>query len=310
MRGLPWVAVLLSAALALAGCSDGGTSDEPDFEDVEVEVTEDTGAVLGVVVDTAIQPVAKATVTLSGDNRTAETDERGRFSFSKVSPGAHFLTVTKPGYTKGQSSVDVVAGLETPGLVKIQIERLFDQDPFSEQVKFQGFLACGYQTNVVARVTAPCVTDYTSIVVSGGAAPQLREVQGDTRDYLVEIGDGWQRLVFEMTWEPSAQGTATGMHMTVSQEERTAADWFASYGSANPMRFQVDVGVPGPEQQGQPEMIPPSGHPALLVFMNVDGMGDPFAMAVNQGFEVIQSNFYFGLPPEDWSFIAGDELPF
>jgi ABC-type uncharacterized transport system permease subunit len=47
------------------------------------------------------------------------------------------------------------------------------------------------------------------------------------------------------------------------------------------------------------------------VFSNVrTSDGQYAAVTVNQKFTIYQNNFYYGVPPEGWSFVNGDEPPF
>lgn len=302
------LSLLLACALALAGCADGG-DDRPAPQDLVVETSPGLGAVVGVVVDEAILPLADAQVVLESDPpREQATDAQGQFAFADVAPGTYFLRVAKAGYDAAQASVEVKADEPAPPVVKVQLARLFDQDPFVEQFKFDGFLTCSY---FAVLITAPCITDYTSIVVPGGAAPVLREVQGDTRDYELAIGAGWQQMVIEMAWEPSAAGTSQGLGVTVSHTQRLASHWFASDGGPNPFRLQIDVGAAHPTHQGDPSMIPAEGIPDLFAFVNVqEGEGELAAVALNQEFELFHHTFYYATAPPEWSFVAGDPLPF
>lgn len=302
-----WI-LLMAAAIVVAGCSDGGGKTQEAVVDIEIETAPGLGAVAGIVVDDAIVPVAGALVVLESDppmERT--TDERGAFVFADVRPGTYFLRASKPGHEPAQASVEVVADA-APAPAKLQLVRLFDQEPFAEQYKFDGLLTCSY---FAVLITAPCVTDYTSILVPGGAAPILREVQGDVRDYEMAIGNGWQQIVIEMAWEPSAAGTSEALGVTVSHKERLASHWFASGGGPSPYRMQIDVGAAHPSHQGDPAAIPPEGIPDLFAFVGVEpAEGDPAALALNQEFELFHHTFYFAPPPEGWSFVAGHPMPF
>ncbi len=64
---------------------------------------EQPGSISGVVVNSEEKPLLKATVTLgsAGGTQTAVTDEKGRFAFPNVKPGACFLRAEKRGYTAG-----------------------------------------------------------------------------------------------------------------------------------------------------------------------------------------------------------------
>jgi hypothetical protein len=252
---------------------------------------------------------------LSAGNRETKSDAQGRFTFSEVPPGVQLMRTSKAGYETVTSSTEVVAGVKNPSPIKVQIKRLFDQDPFSEAFKMQGFLACGYSA---VLITAPCITDYTSILSQcpGGCVPALRTIQGDRRDYTIEIGAGWQQIIWEMKWEASASGTSQYMGPTISYTNRTATHWFAQGTSTSPLRLQVDTGEVHPSNQQSttspydPNMIPPEGIENLLVFVNLRAGDQLAAIAVNQQFEIFQHNFYYGVPKEDWSFIAGDPVPF
>src|SRR5688572_21074791 len=109
----PSLSLLVASSVLLAGCTGGGDgpppADEPvDFSNLELEATETTGVIRGVVVDDAIRPLANATVTLVSDgDRTATTTDSGTFGFEQVPPGTHFLTVSRFRYLDQQQSVDV-----------------------------------------------------------------------------------------------------------------------------------------------------------------------------------------------------------
>ncbi len=302
-------AVVLS--VMLAGCSDSGgealDGAEEGFDDIDLKVSDTTGAVIGVVVDDAIRPLpgAKVKLLLADEAQQTETDDKGRFSFSSVPPGSYFIEVSRLAYKSAQITVEVKAGDDKPDLVKVLLERLFSQEPFTQLEKFTGFLVCGFS----AGVSSTCANDYTRIVpqCNGGCAPQAAGLAGDKREYVTGVGNGWKTLIFEMSWDASASGTSERMGVVVSFTERPGAShWYASAGSDYPLRLQIDEGVPHPSGAGgDPTMILEEGQDNLFVFMNVAS-----GVSLNQEFEVIQTAFYHVPAPEDWSFIAGDEPPF
>ena len=89
------LACLAICGVLLAGCSEAPAAAESDdtFDDVDVQVSETTGAILGVVVNDAIVPVAGATVRVLNTDHEATSDEQGRFVFQGVAAGAHFLSL-------------------------------------------------------------------------------------------------------------------------------------------------------------------------------------------------------------------------
>ena len=58
--------------------------------------------------------------------------------------------------------------------------------------------------------------------------------------------------------------------------------------------------------------MPPEGKEDYLVFVNPSASGSdlPVAVMIEQSFELFVNTFYFGSPPEGWSFVAGDGNPF
>ncbi|MGB1585657.1 MAG: carboxypeptidase-like regulatory domain-containing protein [Thermoplasmatota archaeon] len=305
-----WMVALLLSAL-LAGCAEELPQQEaPDetFDDVDVEVTDDTGAIRGVVVDQAIVPLEGATVLLplANEDVTFTTDSEGRFVFNDVEPGTYFLTISKPAYESAQAPVTVEAGQSTP-VVKVQLSRLFEGDPFLEVVEYKGFVGCAYNM----FVSSTCVNDYTRIapVCDGGCAPFVTGIV-DQREYRSEVGAGWQSIVWEMNWESSLSGTAEEMGLTVSFADRIGAShWYTSTSQGKPFRLQCDVNIICPEQQdgenGEP-MISPDGQDDLW---NMISAGDG-GVALQQEIEIFQTNFYYAPSPDGWSFLAGDPYPF
>lgn len=307
--------LLAACVLLLAGCtgaSPEGPAADDGFDDLGVAATETTGVILGVVVDGSIRPITDATLTVrgAGVERSTTSDEEGRFAMGDLAPGSYLVRATHLLHAAVDTSVEVEAGVAEPPITRILMERLFSQDPYSETLKFDGFIACGFN----AGTTAPCVTDFTQLAppCGGGCFPELRTIMGDRRDYLTSIGPGWQMLVVEMTFEPSAQATSSNMGFIVSHPNRTgAAHQFGSGAGPSPVYWQAQVGVEADGAASQePTMIPAEGWPDLLVFSNVRSGDQPAAVTVNQSFTIFQNNFYYGKPADGWSFVNGDERPF
>jgi hypothetical protein len=308
MRGL---VVFILIATALAGCADASAPEALDEADTSVEVTETTGGIRGLVVDAAVTPIEGANVeAISGGNaKKTTTDEDGLFTFGNLEPGVYVLKVSHPRYTEAQSSVEVVAGVEKPPLARIQIEQLFDADPFMDTQKYTGFVGCAFR---LPLISSTCVNDYTRVdptgTCPGGCAPQVTGVV-DQREFQSYVDASWQSIIWEMAWESSVSGTADSLGLTVSFATRTGAShWYTSDQQGEGFRLQCDLGVVCEGQQngadGEP-MIAAEGQDDLW---NMISAGD--GVVVQQTIETFQSNFYHGVPPEGWSLIAGDESPF
>jgi hypothetical protein len=129
------------------------------------------------------------------------------------------------------------------------------------------------------------------------------------REYVSAVAPGWQTVVIEETWEPTTDA-GSSLGFTVSYFTRPdSGHWFGSIDGPAPLRIQFDVGVEhGTAQyaEGQPTVIPPEGTPELFTFFGAGGG----SVAINQPFQAFQAAFYFGIPPEGWSIVNGDPLPF
>lgn len=324
-----WVLVGLVLFSALAGCSDPAPVEEEidDFEDIRVEADDDSGVILGVVVNEVIEPVEDATVTLQADGRSTTTDERGRFVFEDVAAGTHFLTVAKVAHVETQVSTTVVAGVASPPVLKVQLPRLFEADPFMQAFEYEGFFTCSQNGVLPLWSSSPCVFDQTkhSLIPepANGAAPMLDNATPQLRDFHVDVGAGWQSMVWEMTWEPSAQGTSENMGIVVStyKPERCTCHQFASVGSGDPLRLQLDVGVVHETAfEEAPTSVPAEGLERMSFFTSVRapdgnvgtpvGLRAPPGIAVDQSFTIYYHQFYYAPAPEGWSFLAGDGNPF
>lgn len=156
----------LVALLLLAGCSDGGKDpvDDADFSDLDLQASQTTGVIRGVVVDGAIRPVADAAVSGRGpDGKTAEatTNAEGLFGL-EVAPGTWFLSVTKAGYGTSQVSTEVVAGVAEPAVTKVLLNIDPSKVPYVETYVFDGYLECGVTTPPVGVALCFAASEVTN----------------------------------------------------------------------------------------------------------------------------------------------------
>lgn len=317
-------AVALMATLALlAGCSESPPpqSSGQNSDDFGVAPTETTGILLGVVVDETITPIKGVKVKInlqSGTEATKETDGEGRFAFGDLAPGDYFIQASHPQYGSAQSTATVVAGEQNPTINKIQMTRLFAQEPYMETISFEGFLACAYAIGV----SSTCVNDYTRVTgerclptgecyCAGGCLrdQELAKQGGNIREYVSVIGPGWQSIIVEMTWEPTSDlGEELGF--TVSYYSRPdAVHRYGGAGGPNPVRLKLDTGVEhGSAQQGASDhtIVPENGTEELFTFFSANSG----SVTVNQQFKAFQTTFYYIIPPEEWSFVNGDPPPY
>lgn len=158
------LALVLAMATALAGCTATPIREVDDVAGAPaLQATATTGVLRGIVFDEAIQPVAQAEVAVrgtSGTPRTGLTDEAGFFGFAGLEPGTYFVTVSKPTFSSLQQGVEVLAGVDEPPLVKLQIARIPSEQPFLTKVQVEAFVQCIVPgANLCAIVNLyPCAT--------------------------------------------------------------------------------------------------------------------------------------------------------
>ncbi|MGB1585656.1 MAG: carboxypeptidase-like regulatory domain-containing protein [Thermoplasmatota archaeon] len=316
-----WMALLLLTTV-LAGCADElpqEATDDLTFDD-DLSATDTTGVIRGVVVNDAIEPVAGATVLITGLEITDETDEQGRFTFSNLEPGTYFLDVTKDLHTAVQANVEVQAGIDAPPVLKVQLNRLYSGDPYLVTMAMDGFFTCSQAGTIVwGYSSSPCHS------IGWGTNIDLCDDYGACLDqervFHVDLDAGWQSIIYEMDWEATAQGTSERMGMSVStyHPERNKNHWFASVSSEPPMYFAVATGEMHPTSQegdGPAGPIPADGMTDMSMYMSVrepdpcTGVVYCPGFAIDQKFQAWHSQFYYQPAPEGWSFRNGDTSPF
>jgi hypothetical protein len=116
-------------------------------------------------------------------------------------------------------------------------------------------------------------------------------------------------MVYEMTWDPTT-ATSEEMRLTVSHFPRSASHWYCGGAGPDPILVRMEVNVTCEDQQSEPEQVPPEGLPNMHLFGATAASDAPASLTFSQSFSVYMNFFYYGKPPEDWSFIRGDPYPF
>src|SRR5688500_12785770 len=148
-----WAFALSLLAVTFAGCSgnassngeDDGTVPPEAFDELELEATDTTGIIRGIVVDDAIRPLAGAMVSLTvpgAGKQTAETTESGTFGCDSLEPGTYFIQAKKFRYASAQQSIEVVAGVREPPIAKILLVPDGSIDPFYSATTYDGYIEC------------------------------------------------------------------------------------------------------------------------------------------------------------------------
>ena len=340
-----WVFASLICLLVLSGCSSSGGGDsgptssglspediEQSTGELDVQPTDTTGIILGVVLDPGIRPIPGVTITIQGDSAmTTTSNGDGAFGFEGLAPGTYFMELSKIGYRTVQASADVVAGEANPDIVRVTLQADPTAGPYYRDYVFHGFLACSTRLSVLGfalcsqlqPVTEPAlgkdvflvnyqferVPDWTQVEMVW----QTNQALGDSLDLSVDCFDS------TCPEGPTGVGEAHGPSPLAIQINRTLGEQY-SYGPGNSSltirvfawgRDDTDV-VDDDEVNGQlnsttggavkcvPHPLFPAG-----TCMRFTGLG----VVAQQAFDVYTTIFYGYTPPVDWRFASGAPIP-
>ncbi len=221
-----WMLALALGVVALAGCADDPKPQEAEsFDDLKLQATEDTGVLRGVVVDSAIRPLAGAKITLIGPDgeQEATTGEEGLFGFQDLTPGTYFVKATKIGYTETQSSAEVVAGVADPPVVRMLLESDPAGLPSYSVIHFSGFLECSF---VAGFFFIPCSTSWTG------------PIGNDYYEDIWATGGELDHIHVSLVWEPT-QPFGTELYMNLYEPD--AYDIVAWNGGPSPVTVDANA---------------------------------------------------------------------
>ena len=275
MRLAPLALALALLAVVLAGCSgeppaaaDGGTLGSLDS--VEVDLSSTRGAIKGVVVDDAIRPLAGANLTLTPGGQTKASDANGVLVFEGLEPGVYFVAASLFGHAATQASVDVAAGEAES--VRLLLAAVYTPQPYHDVYRYQGFMEAyasfaSFAVEVVEPGLLPCTCTWTLDPPQDGLTTFVYEADGTT------TADSPLPVYGTIYWE------------------------FISMPEDRIMSAHGDF-------------------PVYQVFKREEFAGDTQNWTVrltgsqwvhyNTRFDVFVTVWYNSVPPDGWSFIAGD----
>ncbi|HEX9816597.1 MAG TPA: carboxypeptidase-like regulatory domain-containing protein [Candidatus Thermoplasmatota archaeon] len=311
-----WVVVgLLALALAFSGCTQGTATQErtdPDDPDAPIIpeglVTDETGAILGVVTDESLHPLEGVTLGLDGETTTA-TGIDGAFSFAKVLPGEHVIAASRDGYIESLQAVDIVAGEVTEA--RIRLTSTASASAFYETKIVTGLIGCG-----AAVLTAGVQTTPALCYANALAPPSIN--QHITDFILGERQEAWTGFWVETTWQ-STQAFGGSMNIdwwTASAPAGTTGRVAEVINDANlegpsPLRATFNVtAVQGPSQSQiagasnfcEKVCIISGGHFASSQRLAGDAAG--VGLTLQQRFDDYLTVFHHLDPPTDFSALA------
>lgn len=298
-------------SMVLAGCASGGDVAPVDDGPDGPTVTEDTGAIDGIVLSEDLLPIKGATVALKSnlsDTRTTGAD--GKFSFSNVPPGEDFVLVSKLGFADSQQRVEIVAGEVTTIEFRLPAQ-VAEGVPY--RITFgpiPGRFFCGF--SVEGALSGPCKI----IAFSDSSNPVEQSWQdvSDGEENIFEFreaiknnrsteSDTLSSLLVEVTWEPVA-ASANILQMTLedvpeSEGARNLSEplYSRAEGPA-PLRLEIEPGVKDPSG----EIAMPVGQEGFLVGVFPGATEDnPMTIYTSQNFEVWITLAYNGPLPSEFT---------
>ncbi|MHB1260569.1 MAG: MSCRAMM family protein [Thermoplasmatota archaeon] len=294
----------LALSVLLAGCAGGG-GDAPVDDPVPVlEATDTTGVIRVVVYDQAIRPLAGVSVEVlsaSGPIDEKATDEDGFAGFEDLQPGSYFVKARKPPlFNDAQQAVEVVAGVDDPAAVKIQLLQRTGDLPFYQEFKIEGFLECS------ATVGNWCfiANYYPCFVMQTAGQPCTGNLTNDNSYFVLDAPlRGLQRvpdwMQAEMVWE-STQALGAEMNFRLDFLSDGAATIDNSTGATGPSPLLIDLDA----QELQENEIGTTRFIAIETFH-----GGLTGATVEQRFTDYVHIFYGYTPPEGWRFTETGAVP-
>ncbi|MGB0651561.1 MAG: carboxypeptidase-like regulatory domain-containing protein [Thermoplasmatota archaeon] len=283
--------LLLTAALLLAGCSDDPPPSEDlddPFNDQDVDLRSGKGLLRGVVVDQGIRPLEEAEVFIRPAQLTATTDVNGAFQFVDLDPGTYFITASKPGYDEVQQTVDVVANVEDPRIVRVLLEAVPGTEPSVETFSFNGFIECSAGTPATFHECGATGADQ---------ATAYFPLEGSVR---------W--IQTEILWQ-STQPTGDTMYVVqgiCACSDQTSFPDFPERFNETAEATSVHLTQVGEAFIGAQLA---AGADTLVVSLSSGGPANGTGLALNQEFNVYATVFSNMDPQPGWSFVEDGDHP-
>jgi hypothetical protein len=283
MRGV--AAALALIGFLMAGCSEPASVEKDLVEEPiafeNLEVTETKGLIRGLVISETITPIGGAQVELrmADGSLTKETDGQGAFVFTDLEPGDYFLSASKPGYFPVQASATVVAGVDEPPIVKIQLLIDVANQPYTELLQWSGFLQCGAAIPFVGSLN-PCAFTGSDNVhdfpFGSNRTPDFSQAEA--------VWTGTQ---------PLGNYLSFGFY----DPDSLASNWKS-----------VNMGSPAVVNATQDEVVEAVGEEAdkliVRLFPGTGPDGTNPTVVVEQRYDVYVTYFYGFVPPPGWIFVV------
>lgn len=316
-----WVSAIVLLA-TFAGCAEEPVAavneDEMRFETLDTEATEDTGVIRGVVVDATITPIEGATISLADSELTTLSNAAGAFAFEGLEPRFYFLTIAKDGFQTTQIQTEVIAGVDRPAIVKVQLPADPSSAPYVQVEQFDGFIQCSHRFIVIGLATCSSV--------GLGDDDFARNYEPSFRPQWVQSELVWEstqvfgeELSFSITClsgPPCPDGQLTvarheGPSPLLLQVNQTTSEDFLLGAGEQPITVRVFAHGHSSTDIPEETVYDTAGIDCLewpVIFAECIRFGG-FGMVLDQGFTGYSHMFHKFQPPEGWRFTTDGAPP-
>lgn len=313
-----WLLALSLSLTVLAGCSDPpkidlcaddpascGPAVDPD------DLDEGKGVIRGLVIDTAIVPIADASVSLIGQDASETTDASGGFLFLNLEPGTYFLEVRKLGFETVQASAAVTTEVQPP-VLKIQLTPNPSELPFVVTDSYEAFISCGFKT-------LNFVWDAGWCDPTGAAGIEARDDAIHT--FTTGTEQSPEHYQTEIIWEaaqPLSDGLVTIQCATDNSgcDSGVGSDRLCNVRGSSPLVCAISNDIPSEDVPGGGNNFTTlsdgagfTGIFTIGLFSNCAVQCDPVTgvwgvgLAIDQSVFMYTNVFYNFRPPVDWMFL-------
>lgn len=237
MRTTAVFAVVAMVAAGLAGCLGGGDTTGTGDDPSEPVVTEETGAIRGVVTDEEGLPVEGAAVAAQLEGQTVKettTDESGEYVLGNLDPGTYRVFVQALGHDAAGRDANVVAGEETT--LDFTLGAVAVQEAHQTTYTQVGHIQCS--TRAYPGVPLAGFIDpgwYTGVAVCGVPGvfglPPAPVGSPDKFILFYNLDEAnTEELYLEMTWE-STQSLGRGLSVIMELNDTANVEGIPPLGS-------------------------------------------------------------------------------
>ena len=278
--------LLLLVAFLLAGCSD------PSTVQPAVEPTAQTGSLTGIVVDTAIVPLAGVQVRLEGHEEAVTTDALGAWRLDALEPGSYFLHATKDGFAPIQTGAAVTAGEVTD--VALEMVANVTEEPFIVPTTWKGFLDCSVRVGTAGASGSVGLNACNELGTQGVGQQDVERIH----EFPEGAPDFFQT---EIRWDKTQTG-GNDLAIMVGPEDCTDPKYSWTSGGSPQWydldNFELDARGVGPDTALCTRVFAATSEDLMYL------AGFQF----QQGFEGYSHAFYNTAPPAGWLFVVDGAL--